>query len=86
MGIEVQFILCIDTLLSLDMQSRRGRQVHYTHLYRKIAGYNVQTAAAGDRQCPAGHALKVDLLRYFSEPTLYLYGPRQLDLSGWRQL
>jgi len=86
MGIEVQFILCIDALLSLDMQSRRGRQVHYTHLYRKIAGYNVQTAAAGDRQCPAGHALKVDLFRYFSEPTLYLYGPRQLDLGGWRQL
>jgi len=86
MGIEVQFVLGIDALLSLDMQSRRGRQVHYAHLHRKIAVYNVQTAAARDRQCPAGHALKVDLLRYFSEPTLYLYGPGQLDFSCRRQL
>jgi hypothetical protein len=37
MGIEVQFVLGIDALLSLDLQLCRGRQVHHSHLRHKLA-------------------------------------------------
>jgi hypothetical protein len=84
MHIEVEFLLGIDSLLSLNLQACRGRQVHDPHLRREIAVDTVQTTAACRRQRPTDRTPEVDLLCHLGEPTPYLYRRRQLDLSGWR--